>query len=106
MKVLLDENMPHPLRRKLAADHEVFTTEHQGWKSVRNGNLLGKAEEAGFQVLVTADQSMSYQQKMTGRSLGLVVLSTPNWPQVQSGIAAIADAVAQCLPGSIVYVEI
>lgn len=97
--------MPHPLRFHLTG-HQVFTTDHQGWKSVRNGNLLGKAEQAGFEVLITADQSMSYQQNMAGRSLGLIVLSTPSWPRIQLNVATITESVAQCSPGSVRYVEV
>ena len=105
MKVLLDENMPHGMRSHLT-DHEVFVTARLGWNSIRNGLLLGKAEEAGFEILVTADQSMSYQQKIVGRSLGVLVLDTNRWRSIKPRMPSIAEALKQCAPGTVVYVEI
>ena len=105
MKVLLDENMPHALRYLLIG-HEAITSAHQGWNEIRNGILLGKAEAAGFQAVITADQSMSYQQNFTGRSLGLVVLSTNHWPIIKPQMPAVLEALGRCVPGAIIYIEI
>lgn len=105
MKVLLDENMPHGMRFFLI-QHEAFTVEHLGWRSVRNGLLLGKAENAGFEVLVTADRSMSYQQKIVGRSLGIVVLDTNRWELIKPRMSVVANALQRCTPGSVIQVEI
>jgi hypothetical protein len=58
--------------------------------------LLAEAERAGFDLLLTADKNMRYQQNLTSRRIALVVLSTPQWPRVQlhvDKIAAVLDAV-------------
>ncbi len=73
MKVLFDVNMPRPLRRELPG-HEVVTAQKMGWGELENGDLIDAAEKAGFDVLVTADRNLRYQQNLTGRRLGIVVL--------------------------------
>lgn len=65
--VLLDENLPQKLRLLLIG-HTVVTTVYQGWAGKSNGSLLATAEEAGFDVFVTADQGINYQQNMNSRT--------------------------------------
>lgn len=60
MKVLLDENLDHALR-KLLGRHEVVTANYMGWAGLQNGTLLLKAEENGIDVLLTGDQTLSYE---------------------------------------------
>lgn len=69
-----------------------------------NGDLLAAAEQAGFDLLVTADKNMRYQQNLTGRRIALVVLSTPQWPIVKLHLEKIAAAVNAATPGS--YIEV
>ena len=85
MKVLFDVNMPRPLRRELPG-HEVITAQKMGWGELENGDLIDAAEKAGFDVLVTADRNLRYQQNLTGRRLGIVVLPS-NKLRVLSTIA-------------------
>ena len=59
--------------------HTVTRAQDRGWDTVSNGDLLAAGEEADFDVLVTADKNMRYQQNLEGRSIALVVLSTPQW---------------------------
>jgi hypothetical protein len=61
VKVLLDENLDHRLRRHLPG-HEVFTVSYQGWDGLGNGKLLQAAEDATFDVLVTGDPTLRYEQ--------------------------------------------
>jgi hypothetical protein len=68
--------------------------------------LLAEAEGAGFDVLLTADQNMRYQQNLTGRRIALVVLSTPQWPHVRLHLDIIAAAVNAATPGSYAEVDI
>ena len=75
MKVLFDVNMPHPLRRELPG-HEVNTAQFQGWAELENGDLVTAAEQNGFDVLVTADKNLRYQQNLTGRKIAILVLPT------------------------------
>jgi hypothetical protein len=66
--------------------------------------LLAEAERAGFNVFLTADKNIRYQQNLSGRKIAIVVLSTPQWPLVQLHTAKIAEVVNAVTPGS--YAEI
>lgn len=74
MKILFDHCVTKPLRRELP-QHEIKTTREMGWEGLKNGKLLEKAEEAGFEVLLTVDQNIRYQQNLRGRSIAVVVMS-------------------------------
>jgi hypothetical protein len=74
VKVLLDENLDHALR-KLLGLHEVFTVTFMGWTGLKNGELLRAAEEMGIEVLVTGDRTLNYEQNLAGRRLAIAVLS-------------------------------
>jgi hypothetical protein len=63
VKLLLDENIPHKLRAHLGS-HETMTVAYMGWGSLKNGELLKAAEDAGFEVFVTGDRSLEYEQNM------------------------------------------
>jgi hypothetical protein len=76
-----------------------------GWASLKNGDLLRVAEDAGFDVFITADKNLQYQQNLTGRKLALVVLSTNDWPTVRTMASAIVDAINASLPGGFRYIE-
>ena len=104
MKVLLDESVPQKLRL-LIERHTVVTVAFQGWSGLKNGALLAAAEEAGFELFITADQEISYQQNLTGRRLALLVLSTNNWGCVKAGPASILAAIAEVKPGSYAQVR-
>jgi hypothetical protein len=73
VKVLLDENLDHRLRKRLGS-HEVFTASYKGWDGFKNGELLQAAEDDGFDVLVTGDQTLYFEQSLTGRRLAIVAL--------------------------------
>jgi hypothetical protein len=77
-----------------------------GWDTLSNGDLLATAEQAGFDVLLTADKNMRYQQNLEGRRIALVVLSTPQWPVVKLHLGRIAAAVNAAAPGSYTEVEL
>jgi hypothetical protein len=68
--------------------------------------LLNQAERAGFDVLLTADKNMRYQQNLAGRGIALVVLSTPQWPVVRLHLERITAAVNAATPGSYVEVDL
>jgi hypothetical protein len=74
LRVLLDENIPHDLRPFLS-HHETFTAAYMGWAGLTNGRLLDAAEKEGFDVMVTGDLSLQYQQNMVARRSALVSLS-------------------------------
>jgi hypothetical protein len=98
MRILFDQGTPAPLRRSLA-DHSVSTAYEMGWSSLANGDLLSAAEPR-FDLLVTTDQNLRYQQDLSGRRLAILVLPTTSWPDIQEHLAEIAAAVAAAQPGS------
>ena len=75
MKVLFDQGTPAPLRKHLT-DYQVSTAFELGWATLKNGELLRRAESAGFDVLVTTDHTLRYQQNLSERTIALIVLST------------------------------
>lgn len=104
MKVLFDQNMPRPLARFLVK-HQVFRSAELGWSRLKNGDLLRAAEEDGFEVLVTADQNLLYQQNLAGRTLALVVLPSGQWPRVRLRLDEVVRAVDDALPGGFTQLE-
>ena len=105
MLILFDHVTPRGVARSLKG-HTVTKAKDRGWDKLTNGDLLAEAEQAGFDVLVTADKNMSYQQNLTGRRIALVVLSTPQWPLVKLHLDKIAAAVDVATPGSFAEVDI
>ena len=72
MKLLLDESVPWPLRGHFPG-HEVFTTAYMGWKGKGNGELLALARDE-FDVLITLDRNIPYQQRITEADVAVVVM--------------------------------
>ena len=79
MLVLFDQNTPAPLRYALKA-HVVVDAIERGWERLENGALLDAAEAAAFEILVTADKNIRYQQNLAGRKIAVVVLGNAQWP--------------------------
>src|SRR5271169_3562615 len=105
MLSLFDHSTPAPLAPYLTG-HSVTKAKDRGWDRLGNGDLLGEAERAGFDLLVTADNNMRYQQNLTGRRIALVVLSTPQWPRVQLHVDKIKTVLNSVTPGSYAEIEI
>jgi hypothetical protein len=105
MRVLFDHGTPAPLVPFLAG-HTVTKAKDRGWDTLSNGDLLTVAEEAGFDLLLTADKNIRYQQNLEGRRIALVVLSTPRWPVVKKHVDKVVAAVDAATPGSYFEVEI
>jgi hypothetical protein len=106
MKIILDESVPQKLRLLIEGSHEVITTWFQGWSGLKNGALLTAAEEAGFDLFITADQELTYQQNWTGRKIALLVLSTNNWGVVKANMPEITAAINAAKSGSFVFLDI
>ena len=104
MRVLLDEDLPHKLRLAILR-HNVSTVAYVGWSGLKNGELLRVAEEAGFEVFLTADKKLSYQQNLTGRALAMVVLSTLDWEIMKLHLSRIVAAVDVAVPESFQVVD-
>lgn len=105
MLILFDHSTPAPLSSRLTG-HTITKAKDRGWDRLSNGDLLAEAERAGFDVLITADKNIRYQQNLRGRSIALVVLSTPRWPSLRLHVAIISAAIAAAMPGSYIDVEI
>jgi len=92
MRVFFDQGTPVPLSHALAL-HEVSTAFELGWS-----NLLREAE-GRFEVFVTTDQNLRYQQNLGGRRLAILVLPTTNWPEIQRPQSEVVVAVNSMPPG-------
>jgi predicted nuclease of predicted toxin-antitoxin system len=107
MKVLIDECAPRALKQAFAADgYECFTVQEAGWSGKANGELL-KLAEAEFDVLVTLDTNLSYQQNLGGRKIGIVVLRARSnrLAHLRPHFPARVEAVKAINPGEIIYVD-
>jgi hypothetical protein len=80
-RILLDQNAPLGLRKHLK-DHEVGTARYMGWEGMSNGDLIAAAEANAFDVIITADQNLRYQQSIADRKIAIVVLSTNHWATI------------------------
>ena len=105
MKILFDASTPAPLARFLRGD-EVVRADELGWQGLENGALLDAAEQAGFDLLLTCDQNVRYQQNFASRKLALVILSSNHWPTLRRIAARIATAVDFVQTGQIVTVDV
>jgi hypothetical protein len=73
LKILFDQGRPAPLRHSLAG-HMVQTSYEMGWSTLKNGELIRLAEAEGFEVFVTTDTNLKYQQNLSGRKIAILVL--------------------------------
>ena len=105
MKILFDNGTPNPIARSLTG-HEVAFARQIGWHELRNGDLLQQAEKAGYELLLTLDKNMRYQQNLSGRTIAVVVLGNQQWPAVRLPLDRIASAVNAATPGSYTEIEI
>jgi hypothetical protein len=105
MLVLFDNGTPAPLRDALKG-HTVVEAIERGWDRLVNGELLAAAEGAGFEVLLTTDKNMRYQQNLTGLKLAFVVLGNSQWPVVRRYVERVVAAVDGATPGSYTEVDI
>lgn len=106
MLVLFDNGTPRTLARYLIDHHTVTEARARGWQELENGDLLREAEVAGFEVLVTTDKNLSYQQNLSGRKIAVVVLGQGRWTLIKPYISQVTTAVNTATPGSFIEVEI
>ena len=78
----------------------------RGWELLGNGELIRRAEEDGYEVIVTTDQNMRHQQNVAGRRLGIVVLMATAWPRVRHRIEEIRAAIGEVQAGQVREVPI
>ena len=105
MLLLFDNGTPAPLRYALKG-HVVVEAIERGWDRLANGELLAAAEAAGFEVLLTTDKDMRYQQNLTSRKIAFVVLGNSQWPILRRYVERVVVAVDAATQGSYTEVEI
>ena len=98
MRVLFDQNLPRNLVRHLAG-HDVTRSVELGWQELKNGDLLDAAEGKGFDLMVTADGNLGYQQNLQNRRLSIVVLPSGNWPKLKTRVADVVRAIDESESG-------
>jgi len=105
MLILFDHGTPAPLRSFLK-DHIVKKTKDLGWDTLSNGELLRAAEEAAFEIFLTTDKNIRYQQNLADRVIAIVVLGNSRWPVVRLYIDRVVAAIDASKPGTYTEVEI
>jgi predicted nuclease of predicted toxin-antitoxin system len=105
VRVLLDEQLPRRLVRELAG-HEVRTVQQEGWAGFKNGELLRRAVYQGFEVFLTADQNLQFQQNLLRTRLSVVVLVAPSntLKDLLPLVPRALEAISQCRAGQLVRV--
>jgi hypothetical protein len=89
----------------LLVGHEATRSAELGWQELKNGDLIAAAEEGGFNLLITCDQNLEYQQRVAGRKIAIIALSTNNWPLIRTRTAEVLRAVEGAERGTYLCVD-
>jgi hypothetical protein len=104
VKILFDQNAPRPLSHYLTG-HLIVRAAELGWEQLSNGELIASAESQGFDVMITADRNLRYQQNLSGRKLVIVVLPSGRWPAVKLCMSEIVRAVNGAAAGACIEIR-
>jgi len=105
VRILFDQGTPVPIRTFLKG-HTVRTAAQEKWDTLRNGDLLNAAEAAGFDLLLTTDKNLRYQQNLAGRQIAIIVLGIQQWPDLRPHVQLVVNAVNGSAAGSYAEVDI
>jgi hypothetical protein len=105
MRILFDQGVPRGLAASLRG-HDITEARKLNWERISNGALLRLAEEAGFNLLLTTDKNVRFQQNLADRKISIVVLGQSPWRLVRQRLDAIVAAVDAARPGSYAEVDI
>src|SRR5882762_5043750 len=105
MRIIFDQGTPVPIRSYLEL-HTVRTAAQQGWDRLTNGELLKAAESAGFDLLLSTDKNIRYQQNLQHRKIAIVVLGKARWRLIKPLLAYVVAAVNAAQPGAYTEVDI
>ena len=105
MRILFDQGTPVPLRKDLTG-HTVETAYELAWETLKNGELLAAAEQEGFDLLLTTDQNLRYQQNLQGRKIAVLVLLSTSWPRIRERADLIRTEIDKARPGSYQEIQI
>ena len=103
MRILFDQGTPVPLRQYLT-EHSVTTAYEEGWSNLSNGDLLKSAEDKGYEILVTTDRNLRYQQNLNDRQIAIVVLLSTSWPKIRTQTDKVCGVINEIKLGD--YAEI
>ena len=103
MRILFDQGTPVGIRDSLLA-HHIRTAYQLGWSTLSNGELVSAAEEAGFDVLLTTDKNLVYQQNIKDRKIAVVVLGQARWSVIRTMLKKIGETIDLAEPGSYTYI--
>jgi len=106
VRVLLDEGVPEKLRGAFSEAFVVETVRYRGWTGLKNGALL-RAAEQDFDVLVTVDKRLRYQQNVAERDIAVVVLDAvgTTYADLIPLLPAAEAALRGAMPGQVILVE-
>jgi predicted nuclease of predicted toxin-antitoxin system len=104
LRILFDANTPAPLAEYLYG-HQVTRADQLEWQGLANGELLDAAEQAGFDILLTCDQNIRYQQNFAGKKISVVILSTNHWPSLRLVATKIAARIAFVQRGHVLRLD-
>jgi hypothetical protein len=105
MLILFDQATPVPMI-PYPMGHSVRTAAQEGWDRLKNGELLGAAERAGFDLILTTDRNMPFQQNLARRKIAVMVLTRQQWPQLLPHVDLVIKALSTIQPGTCTEVEI
>jgi hypothetical protein len=105
VRILFDQGTPVPLREFLS-QHEVATAYERGWSTFKNGELLEVAEREGFELLVTTDSRLRYQQNLGNRRIAIVCLLSTSWPRIQQVVGSVIAAIEASSSASYAEVQV
>ena len=107
MRVLIDESLPRQLAPALVG-HDARMVQQEGWSAVKNGELLRRAAAAGFEVLITPDRNLEYQQNIPRSGVGVVVVRarTNRIEDLLPLVARLLAALPGARPGTVTHVGV
>lgn len=104
MNILLDECVPWPMH-ELLSGHSCTTVQRRGWGGIKNGDLLQLAE-GEFDLFITSDQGIHYQQNLAGRRIAIIELSTNKLRRLEASAGIIRSMVAAIRPAEFRHLKI
>jgi hypothetical protein len=104
MNILIDECVPHPII-KFFHEHTVHTTQEMGWDGILNGDLIARAEES-FDLFITSDRNIRYQQNLSSRRIAILTLSTNDWQTIKEARDKLIIAVENMAVNSFVELQL
>ena len=104
MRILFDECVPWPMHRLLTG-HSCTSVPTQGWSGIKNGELLQRAE-GEFDLFITSDQNIRYQQNLAGKLIAILELSTNDLRRIQASRTLIVEAIEKIKPAEFQHLDI